>query len=48
MGIGIRPARTGTTENPKPELPSVLNSLKQSLTLNREFKVKQDKCAEVR
>jgi hypothetical protein len=49
MGIEISGSQEQVQkENPKPERPSVLNSLKQSPQLNRESKVKQDKCAEVR
>ena len=49
MGIEVSGSQEQVQkENPKPERPSVLNSLKQSPQLNREFKVKQDKCAEVR
>lgn len=35
-------------KNTKSDRPSVLDDLKQSPQLNREFKVKQDKCVEVR
>jgi len=49
MGIEVSGSQEqAQKENPKPERPSVLNSLKQSPQLNRESKVKQDKCAEVR
>ena len=49
MGIEVSGSQEqAQKEKPKPERPSVLNSLKQSPQLNREFKVKQDKCAEVR
>lgn len=49
MGIEVSNSKEGVQkENPKSERPSVLNSLKQPPQLNREFKVKQDKCVEVR
>lgn len=49
MGIEVLDSKEkAEKKNPKPERPSVLGGLKQSPQLNREFKVKQDKCAEVR
>lgn len=49
MGVEVPNSKEeAEKKNPKSDRPSVLGGLKQSPQLNREFKVKQDKCVEVR
>ena len=49
MGIEVSDSKKEVEKKEnKPERSSVLDGLKQSPQLNREFKARQDKCVEVR